>query len=130
MDVPRPTILVVDDELALRLLLETALRRHGFVVRLAAGGREALAAYRQEPSELVLMDLRMPDGDGLETLEALRALDPQVRCCLMSGDLGENKGADLLLRGALHTFQKPFVLRDLIATLWRLLQVPALRISA
>jgi CheY-like chemotaxis protein len=103
-------ILVVDDEPLIRETLGFALAHHGFAVRLAAGGREAVEVFRQHHGAIavVLLDVRMPGLDGPQTLAELRAIDPRVRCCFMSGHTGDYSAAELLARGAAHVFPKPF----------------------
>ena len=65
-------ILVVDDTENIRLGLSLLLRRHGHVPRCAAGGAEALAMLEQERPDLVLLDLSMPEVDGIAVLEQLQ----------------------------------------------------------
>jgi two-component system, OmpR family, response regulator len=113
-------ILVVDDEPSVRRLLAAALRQSGFSVCLASSGEEAVALYEQHRGtiDLVLLDVRMETMDGPRTLAALRELDPQVRCCFMSGHAGEYSDDDLLALGASHVFSKPFgSLNELTQTL-------------
>jgi CheY-like chemotaxis protein len=74
----RARVLVVDDEAGNRDLLARRLQREGYGVVTAAGGREALAKVIQEPMDVVLLDVMMPDLDGLAVLEALKA-DPATR---------------------------------------------------
>jgi CheY-like chemotaxis protein len=118
----RPEALVADDEKLLRTLLEHTLRQHGFTVRLAANGREAVETFRQhhEAIDVVLLDVNMPAQDGRATLAALQQIDPQVSCCFMSGDAGEEAEAALLALGAVCVYFKPFSsLDDLAADLAR-----------
>lgn len=68
-------ILVVDDEAAIRNLLDDLLGDEGYVVYTASNGRAALAMVQQERPDLILMDVMMPELDGLETLKALRAVE-------------------------------------------------------
>ncbi len=68
----RGTILVVDDEEDLRRLLTESLAREGFQVVAARSGREALALVEQEPPDLIILDLVMPEMDGIETLRRIR----------------------------------------------------------
>ena len=70
------SILVVDDERLIRWSLEEQLHRDGYGVRLAGTAAEALQAVRAAPPDLVLLDMRLPDADGVDLLERLRALDP------------------------------------------------------
>jgi CheY-like chemotaxis protein len=115
-------VLVVDDNEAVRATLEIGLRASGFAVWLTPGGRAGVAAYlKHRPAiDVVLLDVRMPDWDGPETLAAIRALDPGVPCCFMSGDTGCYTAEDLLGLGAVAVFQKPFGLGELITQLRRL----------
>ncbi len=69
----RRTILVVDDDADARLVMRAALRKGGFDVRLAEGGEDALQQFRAEPSDLVMLDVDMPDLSGHEVCAALRA---------------------------------------------------------
>jgi class 3 adenylate cyclase len=80
---PRPTditgrLLVVDDDPANRDMLSRRLQRLGYEVKQAANGREALDRLRREPAELVLLDLLMPELDGLQTLQVMRT-EPALR---------------------------------------------------
>lgn len=115
----KPVILVVDDDTMIRTILKRLLESHGMEVILAANGDEALKRFRERYSDmaLVLMDVKMPGMDGPDVLSELRRLNPHVRCCFMSGDLGEHTTEKLQQAGALHLFQKPFVLDDLLGTI-------------
>lgn len=119
-----PGVLIVDDDAMLRNLMSTVLQRRGFLVWTAASGAEALAAYRQHGDRIavVLLDVRMPVQDGPQTLTKLRQLNPALRCCFMSGHIGEYTLDDLLACGASHCFDKPFRLDDVAQTLMRLAQ--------
>src|SRR3954462_3555112 len=80
-------VLVVDDEDYLRSILGALLQQAGYAVLLAATGEEAIEVYRRHAGaiHLVLLDVRLPGQGGVATLDALRALDPRLRCCVMSG---------------------------------------------
>lgn len=73
MTEPRRTILVVDDDADARMVMRAALRKAGFDVRLAEGGVEALRQFRADPSDLVMLDVDMPDLGGHEVCAILRA---------------------------------------------------------
>jgi CheY-like chemotaxis protein len=115
-------ILVADDEKCVRDVLDCGMRHQGFEVWLAADGREALDLYRRhsEAIDVVLLDVRMPGRDGPQTLTALQELNPQVRCCLMSGDLGEYTENGLLDLGAVMVIPKPFRLAEVTQLVWEL----------
>lgn len=114
-----PAILVVDDEPLIRELLRLVLQQRGFRVLLAADGREALALYQAERSTiaLVLLDVRMPGLDGPQTLDALRQVNLAVRACFLTGHAGDYTEEELLQRGALRVFAKPFHATELEAGL-------------
>ena len=117
----KPVVLVVDDNKAVGMMLESALRHFGFVVRLAVTGREAVELYResQQSIDLVLLDVQMPGMDGPATLTAIQTINPAVRCCFMSGHTGKYTTEELLDMGAAHLLSKPFVnLNLLIRLLW------------
>jgi CheY-like chemotaxis protein len=112
----------VDDEEAVRGVLNIGMRHQGFAVWLAANGQEALDLYRRhrQAIDVVLMDVRMPGLDGPQTLAELQQLNPQVRCCFMSGYLGGYTDWQLCDRGALAVIQKPFRLAEVVQGLWEL----------
>ena len=103
-------LLVVDDDDGVRRFLAAGLPREGFDVRLAANGREAADLLRacRPAIDVVLMDVCMPGRDGPATLADLRRQDPQVRCCFMTGDLGEHTEAGLRRLGTGEVLRKPF----------------------
>ena len=117
-----PGVLIVDDEAGIRGVLNAWMRQQGFAVWLAADGRQAIELYRHhhESIDVVLLDVRMPGLDGPQTLAALQALRPEVRCCFMSGDLGtytaealENLGGGAVLRKPFHLAEAARVLCEL-----------------
>jgi CheY-like chemotaxis protein len=118
----RPVILVVDDDDSVRALLQRGLQLAGFEVCLAKNGREAVAFYRKHGAgiDLVLLDVRMPELDGTQTLAALRKENPTLRCCFISGHSGTYTREQLLSLGAEHYFNKPVSLQDLAAKLHEL----------
>lgn len=73
LDAPRRRVLVVDDALTVRELQRSILERAGFEVRVATDGSEALSMLAEEPSDLVLTDIEMPNMDGFALTEAIRA---------------------------------------------------------
>lgn len=91
-------ILVVDDEPGVRAFLRQALEQAGYRVLEAADGGEALACCRRERVHLILMDLVMPEKEGLETIQELRRNFPQIRVIAMSGA----PGGPIYLEAARH----------------------------
>ncbi len=110
LDADRPLhVLVVDDQHDVREVLSMGLAHYGFAVCRASGGREAIELYRDRRQELdlVLLDVLMPGLDGPQTLRALREVNPDVRCCFLSGGLGKYNEVALRDMGALAVFSKP-----------------------
>jgi len=107
-------VLIADDEADVRDVLHDKLRQEGFSVWLAADGQEALDLYRthRETIDVALLDVCMPGLDGPRTLAALQEITPQVRCCFMSGYLGDHVEKDLCGLGAVRVFAKPFRLDE------------------
>lgn len=105
-------------------LLTAVFHRRGFAVRTAASGPAAVAVYQEHRAEIdvVLLDVRMPGVDGPGTLARLRQINPELRCCFMSGHIGEYTADHLLSCGASHCFDKPLRMDDVAQTLLRLAQ--------
>jgi DNA-binding NtrC family response regulator len=112
-------ILVVDDDRNVRDFLNTWLQKQEFKVLVASNGLEAFDLYQRhrETIDIVLIDVRMHDMDGPQTFALLRQINPQVRCCFMSGDLGNYTEKSLYDLGAIALFWKPFPLAEFAETL-------------
>ncbi len=78
-------ILLIDDDTLVRASLAAALRHLGHAVTEAADGAEGLRAFRDQPAELVLTDIVMPEQDGLDVIRYLRSAAPATRIIAMSG---------------------------------------------
>ncbi len=108
MTTPRPTLLIVDDERAMRLLLEGFARHEGFDVVAAGDGSEALGWLRPGLADVAIVDLRMPQVNGLEVLSAIRAVDPACQTILMTGYPSVDTAVQAVKAGALDYLSKPF----------------------
>jgi two-component system, chemotaxis family, chemotaxis protein CheY len=117
-------ILVVDDEAALADALRRALARSGHEVRVAATGLEAARRYREQAADLAVVDIHMPEMDGLELLVQFRTIAPAMPVIVMSGGI-QTGGLDLLgdarLLGAFATLAKPFSIDELLGVVSRAL---------
>jgi len=103
------SILVIDDDDALRLLLREMLEAVGHQVREAANGREGLALYRAQPPDLVITDILMPEQDGMEVILELTREFLDARVIAMTGASGERNFLSVAkLFGARHILEKPF----------------------
>jgi CheY-like chemotaxis protein len=113
-----PGILVTDDEDGIRGFLAAFLSAKGYAVWTAADAEKTLEVYaaHRDAINLVLLDVRMPDQDGPAVLCALRRINPELRCCFMTGAAGNYSQDELLRLGALHVFSKPFLSLDEVAS--------------
>ena len=115
-----PTVLVIDDDEAVRSSLEMLLKSYGFQVVLTRDGRQGVAAFRANAPDVVLVDLMMPVQDGLETIALIRREWPKARIVAMSGgaSIGNWDGlAAARMRGADDAIKKPFAADELVAIL-------------
>ncbi len=102
-----PSLLLVDDDEALRERLAKALRRRGLEVRTAAGVVGALEAAAADSPEMAVVDLRLPDGSGLDVVRALRDLDPTTRCVVLTGYGSIATAVEAMRLGAVNYLPKP-----------------------
>src|SRR5258708_23828002 len=77
-------ILIVDDELSMRQFLTHLFQRDGHTIRTAENGRQAMELLRQQPADVVLSDVKMPDMGGIELLRASRELQPNIEIIMMT----------------------------------------------
>jgi len=121
------TILVVDDEHLIRWSLEQQLRRDGYNVLLAETGAEALSKAQAENPDLILLDVRLPDADGLEILERLRAGDPEALVIMITAHGGVQSAVRAMKLGAHDYVIKPFDMEELTLTVRKALETRTLR---
>ena len=107
-------ILVVDDELEIVRLVRAYLERAGFVVVTASEGREALAVFRHERPNLVVLDLNLPGMDGLDVCRAMRR-DSDIPIIMLTARLEETDRLIGLELGADDYVVKPFSPREIVA---------------
>ena len=120
-------LLVVDDEQGMRQLLTLVFTRAGHQVRVAENGRRALELLREQPAELIVSDVKMPDMGGIELLRAARALLPDVAVVLMTAFASVETAREAFKLGADDFIQKPFDVDELKLIVERALEKLALR---
>ncbi len=106
-----PRILILEDNEAVREMMAEVLTRTGYRVDQAADGKHALRLISENPVDLVITDIVMPDQDGLETITQLRKTHPTLPVIAMSGDAPRNTTLYLSLAeklGVVRTLTKPF----------------------
>jgi DNA-binding NtrC family response regulator len=107
-----PTLLIVEDELVLARNLSKAFIRHGFEVHQAGTISEAKNLLASAPVDVALIDLRLPDGSGLDLLDSLMAADPDLPVIMMTAYGSVADAVDAMHRGARDYVQKPLDLEE------------------
>ena len=115
----KPHILIVDDEPAIRLTLETGLSFKGFRISSAASGREAVSALKNGKFDAVICDVVMPDGDGLSVIRGLREFDKDLPIILMTAQGSVETAFESIGIGASDFIAKPFEIAALAALVRR-----------
>jgi two-component system response regulator HydG len=121
------TILVVDDDRAVRYTLRSILQDEGFDVHECASGAEALAFVRERPVDLVVTDLRMPGLDGFALLERLRSRAEPVAVVMVTAHGDERTAVEAMKRGAADYFRKPFQNDEIVRVVRRQLESVGVR---
>jgi DNA-binding NtrC family response regulator len=124
--VPIPTILVVDDEQLIRWSLASRLTDEGYRVVEAGTASEALQRHR-EGVDLVLLDYKLPDGDGLSVLQSMKAADPETVVILLTAVTNVETAVEAMKRGAYHYANKPFNLDEIALLVEKALETTRLR---
>ena len=125
---PPPTVLLVDDDLAVQDAIEMMLEADGYRVVTAADGRQALAAYPEVRPDLVITDIIMPNETGLAVLAGIKRMNPAAKVIVISGG-GRTTNIDFLDMaaelGASVVLDKPCDPDKLLGTVGRLLSTPS-----
>ena len=116
----KPTLLIVDDELGARQSLEVILE-DDYRVLSAMNGHEALAILQREAIDLVLLDVNMPDMDGLEVLEKIKEQDDETDVIMVSALNLARQAADAIKSGAYDYITKPYEPEDILSTVNRVI---------
>ena len=112
-DTPSPDaairVLVVDDSAAIRRTFERNLKKRGYATVLADGGEEALSLLEVDAADVVLLDFRMPDMDGLESFELIREKQPHLPVIMITGEGSTQLAVEFVKAGGAAYVQKPVV---------------------
>ena len=117
-------ILVIDDDDQVRQMLKQMLEREGYEVIDAADGKEGIRLYRNEPTDLIITDIIMPEKEGLETIRELKQDFPDIKIIAISGGGRLDPGNYLEIArkwGVGRTFAKPFDRTELLEAIQQLL---------
>ncbi|GAA4466575.1 response regulator transcription factor [Novipirellula rosea] len=113
------SILLVDDTLVLRERLSLAMQQRGFRVEMAADFDQAVEVFSQRPTDLAVLDLRMPGKSGLELLRKLLQMKPSTRVILLSGFGSIPASIDAVRAGAVNFLSKPADADDILSAFVR-----------
>jgi two-component system, chemotaxis family, chemotaxis protein CheY len=117
-ELPKHTVLIVDDELFFRELLREILEKNGYaVIAEASDGIDAVAQFMVHRPALTVMDIFMPEGNGIEATREILSLDPEARVVVCSGVGYEDDIEAALDAGALGIIYKPFMPDEVINSL-------------
>jgi len=108
-------ILIVDDERPILMTLEALLNRHGYQTETAATATLGLRAMKARPAALVLLDLQLPDADGLETLDRLKKDFADSQVIILTAHDSLNNAIESIKRGAFHFISKPYAPEELLS---------------
>jgi two-component system nitrogen regulation response regulator NtrX len=124
---PKPRILVIDDEAAIRESLRMILEYEDYQFSGAGSGQDAIAAVQRERPDLVLLDIKMPGMDGIEVLRKLHALDETLPVVMISGHGTTATAVEAIRSGAIDFLDKPLSSERVIVTLQNALRQSELR---
>ncbi|MDD3846346.1 MAG: sigma-54 dependent transcriptional regulator [Syntrophorhabdaceae bacterium] len=122
-------ILIIDDDRSVRLVLSTLLKKNGFVPVQASGGQEGIAALKNERPQCILLDLKMPGMDGIETLYALKKTDQFVPVIIVTGYADIPTAVQTIKLGAYDFLTKPPQVDKLILTIKRAVETYSLQVA-
>jgi DNA-binding NtrC family response regulator len=108
-------ILIIDDERPILLTLEALLGRHGYRTETATTATLGLRAMKTNPAALVLLDLQLPDADGLETLDRLKKDFADSQVIILTAHDSLNNAIESIKRGAFHFISKPYAPEELLS---------------
>jgi DNA-binding NtrC family response regulator len=116
-------ILVIDDEPEIRNLLEKALSRKGYDVFLAASGRNGLELFHRDRPDAIVLDLKMPEMDGIAVLEQIRLVDQKLPVIILTGARTIDMEQQAHALGVTEFVEKEFSLHYLADSLKRHLNI-------
>jgi DNA-binding NtrC family response regulator len=110
----RHKVLIVDDEERFRKTLSKLLTAQGLEVYSAGSGDEALDLIRKHPVDIVLLDMRMPGMNGIDTLSAIKKIDPLIEVIMLTGHASVDVAVEIMKRGGFEYLLKPCDIDELL----------------
>jgi DNA-binding NtrC family response regulator len=115
-------VLIIDDERPVLMTLEALLKRHGYQVETAPTATQGLKVLKSKSPSLVLLDLRLPDADGLEMLERIKSELPKVQVIILTAHDSLHNAIESIKRGAYHFISKPYAPEELLSLVEKALE--------
>lgn len=115
------TILIVDDAMFMRALCGRLLEENGYTVVQAQNGAEAIAKYREVRPDAVLLDITMPEMDGVQALKEIKAIDPAARVAMVTAVGQQAMVMSALKAGAMEFVMKPFDAEKVLGAVQKML---------
>lgn len=121
-----PRILVIDDERPILMTLEALLGRHGYGVDTASTAAAGFKLLQSKAHSLVLLDLQLPDADGLQMLEQIKRDHPETQAIILTAHDSLSNAIESIKRGAYHFIAKPYAPEELISLVEKALEKESL----
>src|SRR6266700_778494 len=115
-------VLIIDDERPVLMTLEALLKRHGYQVDTAPTAAQGLKVLKSKSPTLVLLDLRLPDADGLEMLDRIKTELPKVQVIILTAHDSLHNAIESMKRGAYHFISKPYAPEKLLSLIEKALE--------
>jgi len=115
-------ILVIDDERPILLTLEALLQRHGYQVNTAPTASQGLKLLKTKSPSLVLLDLQLPDAEGLQTLDSIKGDSPEMPVIILTAHDSLHNAIESIKRGAYHFVSKPYAPEELLSLVEKALE--------
>src|SRR6267378_7964018 len=119
-------ILIIDDERPILLTLEALLSRHGFETETAATAAAGLKALKNKAASLVLLDLQLPDAEGLQMLDQIKTEWPETQVIILTAHDTLSNAIESIKRGAFHFISKPYAPEELLSLVDKALEKQSL----
>src|ERR1051326_1909313 len=108
-------VLIIDDERPVLMTLEALLKRHGYQVETAPTAAQGIKVLKSKSPTLVLLDLQLPDADGLEMLDRIKTELPDVQVIILTAHDSLHNAIESIKRGAFHFISKPYAPEELLS---------------
>ena len=115
-------ILIIDDERPILMTLEALLKRHGYQVDTAPTASQGLKVLKSKSPSLVLLDLQLPDAQGLEMLDRIKTELPDMQVIILTAHDSLHNAIESIKRGAYHFVSKPYAPEELLSLVEKALE--------